>query len=623
MYSARDKTDDRARLEPSHSGDGTTVQLQNTLTTYVPAGTVVTFIQQALSGDPNSAIPFSFNLTTSSTQTANNLAVLTFNDASGVTVGMQVGGDPSIATGTYVAEVDTSAKIVTLSKGFTAAPTGPITVTFTLGSPVSPFANFAVTATSGTPAAAPTKIKFPSTNGIAVGMTVEPVTGLVDPGTVVTNVTNTIVTVSKALLANVAGKSLTFIFPVSSGIVQHTEVIGTTGFLSLQAVLGSASVATAVIPLFAPPPTNGYLDITIQATRDSEVIPVNTTFYNVLVQNSALPTPDQFQEIPDDETSLYIALPPPPVAANSISLVIPSDGSAPEFNTLLTAMQNALQNDPIQNVSFPLTPLSGSPAANPTTLNFTAGQTSGIVVGMGLSPIPGLVLPNTTVTGVTSTTISLSQALLGSVSGSTILTFTAVGSLIGSPSLCTRVAYDVVWSYQNALPAPPDALESLYTNPPNPGGSADNSDSGTNNLEQDRQKFEGTLNSFYSTRNATAERLTKFVAAVSAAVLCEQASLNSAAALLEFPVDPTSPFATEVESELLLQGVEANGSGGVTFGVPAAFFYALTSNLDKSTSAQRRFQQATGDDIERLLQQFEVAENAGILGGATRIPRAS
>ncbi|MFZ1009277.1 MAG: neuraminidase-like domain-containing protein [Candidatus Sulfotelmatobacter sp.] len=193
--------------------------------------------------------------------------------------------------------------------------------------------------------------------------------------------------------------------------------------------------------------------------------------------------------------------------------------------------------------------------------------------------------------------------------------------LIANPTLCSRVAYDIVWSYQNMLPAPPDALESLYTNPPNPGGSADNSNSSTNNLEQDRQKFEGTLNSFYSKRNAIAERLTKFVAAVSAAVVCEQASLNSSAALLEFPVDPSSTFATAVESELLLQGVEVGGSGSsagsggtdANFGVPAAYFYALAANLDKSTTAIRRFQQAVGDDIERLLQQFSAAQIAKLL----------
>ncbi len=175
---------------------------------------------------------------------------------------------------------------------------------------------------------------------------------------------------------------------------------------------------------------------------------------------------------------------------------------------------------------------------------------------------------------------------------------------------CSRMAYDIVWSQQgNVLPAPPDALESLYTNPPNRGGSG--GDGTSNNLEQDRQKFEGTVSGFYATRNATAERLTKFVAAVSAALLCEQTSLNSAAALLEFPVDPISSFASAVESELLLTGVGLNGTGGLFFGVPAGFFYAISASLDKSTTAAQRFQLATGDAIERLLQVFSAAVQAG------------
>jgi hypothetical protein len=514
---------------------GTTVQLNNTLTKHVPAGTVVTFIAQSQSGDPNSATPFSFNLTTTNTQTSDGLGVLTFTDASGITVGMQVSGG-FIAPGTIVAEVSTSTNIVTLSKGFAGTPSAAIPVSFTLN---PPFANFSLTPLSGTPTANPINLKFTNTSGIAVGMTVVPVPGLVDPGTVVTNVTGSVVTLSKKLSTSLSGQSLTFIFPLSSGIAQHTEVIGTTPFFGLQALLGPASVATAVIPLFAPPPPNGYLDITIKVTRGSELIPINTKFYNVPVENSALPTPDQYQGIPVNETSLYLAL-PPPVSSNTISLVIPSDGSAPQFDALYAAMQTALTNDPI--------------SSTPT-----------------------------------------------------------IASLISSPASCSRIAYDIVWSCQNTLPAPPDTLESLYTNPPNPGGTADNSNNSTNNLEQDRNKFEGTLNSFYSTRNAQAERLTKFVAAVSAAVVCEQASLNSGSALLEFPVDPSSTFATEVLSEILLQGVEANGSGGIHFGVPAAYFYALGANLDKSTSAQRRFQQATGDDIERLLQQFSTAENANII----------
>src|SRR5271165_7174930 len=174
---------------------------------------------------------------------------------------------------------------------------------------------------------------------------------------------------------------------------------------------------------------------------------------------------------------------------------------------------------------------------------------------------------------------------------------------------CSRMAYDIVWSQQgNTLPPPPDALESLYTNPPNPGGSTGNGS--TNNLEQDRQKFEGTVSSFYATRNATAERLSKFVAAASAALFCEKTSLNSKTALLEFPVDPASSFASSVESELLLDGLGTNGVSGLIFGVPAAFFYAVGASLDKSTTATQRFQLATGDAIERLFQVFSMAEQA-------------
>ena len=230
------------------------------------------------------------------------------------------------------------------------------------------------------------------------------------------------------------------------------------------------------------------------------------------------------------------------------------------------------------------------------------------------------ILPGTFVQAgsVTATTITISNPALGSGVGSgSLITFTTVPALIGtlitSPANCTRVAYDIVWSYQNNLPLPPDPLDSLYTNGPNTGGSTGGSSNFTNPLEQDRIKFEGTLNSFYSTRNANAERLTKFVAAASAAVYCEQTTLNSTSALLEFPVDPSCPFAFAVESELLVQGVGLGGTSGLVFGVPAAFFYALGASQDKSASAMQRYQTATGDEIERLLQQFSVAENAGVI----------
>ena len=121
-------------------------------------------------------------------------------------------------------------------------------------------------------------------------------------------------------------------------------------------------------------------------------------------------------------------------------------------------------------------------------------------------------------------------------------------------------------------------------------------------------------NAFYATNNAKAERLTKFVAAASAAAYCETTTLNAGTALIEFPVDPSTPtFSQEVESELLIQGLGLTGSSAINFGVPAAFFYALGASLDKNTTSVQRYQLATGDAIERLLQELTAAVNSSVI----------
>ena len=526
----------------------TTVELDNPLPNYVPAATPVSFLGQSRSGDPSTAAPVSFSLATTSPATSigTELLVLHFVDTSGVTVGMAATGS-GIAAGTTVAEVPSSTTVILSQK----MSSSPASVTFTLN---PPFANFSLTPKSGSPTANPTTLTFAAnaTNGVATGMTLSPISGLIAPGTTVTGVTSTTITLSKPLLAQLpaGGQAITFTFPLSSLIAQHTESLtAATGitFPGFDQVFIPAAVATAILVLNAPPPD--YLDVKINATRGTETIPEPNAFYNVKWSNAALPqTPDQYQAISTADTSLYLALPPQP-AANPIALTIPTDGSPPPFDQLYQAIQLALTNDPIKD-------------ANDPTKDVT------------------------------------------------------IPSLIDSPANCTRIAYDIVWSYQNTLPAPPDPLEMLYTNPPNPGGGGGNASgtsAGNNNFEQDRQKFEGALSSFYSTGNANAERLTKFVAAASAAVACEEASLNSTWALVEFPVDPSSSFATAVDSELLLEGLGVGGPSGVVFGVPAAFFYALGGHLDKTTSAAQRFQMATGDAIDRLHQQFATAENTGAI----------
>jgi hypothetical protein len=607
--------------------DGTTtpqtVTLSQELTSYVPLGTPVSFTAQYTGENPNNptvAAP-SFSINTNGPATKDPygyLVILPLADTTGVVAGMAVAGT-DVATGTTVAEVtDTT---VTLSQALQGSTT-PTSVKFTLQ---TPFAAISLTPTSSTT----TQLTFGSGNqatGVAVGMTLSP-GGVIQPGTTVTKATQTTVNFLPALTGTLpTNEAVVFTFPLGSGIVQHYTYYPNITFFDISIVAVPAAVATAVIPLNLLDDQPQYLNIDIIASRNGgkEIIPVNNPYYNVYYTSGALPPAYLYQTIPSNDTSLYITLPPQP-GTTAVSLTIPNDGSPPPFDALYTAMLTALQNDPLldtlSNDTIPaLTCTTTADCPSQTsTLTFRAADVSNVAALLGASGTIGVLFvggtnipAGTTVQSTTTTTVAISNPVSADVAAGSNITFTPaatlIPALIASPADCSRMAYDIVWSNQNPLPAPPDPLEQLYTNPPNTGGSGT---SGNNEpvLEQDRQKFQGTLNSFYSTRNATAERLTKFVAAASAAVYCEQTSLYSAAALLEFPVDPTTAsFATAVESELLLDGLGLAGTSNINFGVPAAFFYSLGASLDKSTSAAQRYQMATGDAIDRLLQQFAAAE---------------
>jgi hypothetical protein len=604
----------------------TTVTLNKPLNRYVPAGTVVSFIGNAFNDNATNPSPNAgqFALaTTGAAQTANGqavsgtnpLVVMPFASTAGVTVGMLVTGTDVPASAT-VAEVTPYSVI--LSTNIAVSPPVGTQITFTMS---APFASLTLTPTGAN--AALTQLTFSSAAGVAFGMTLNPMPGYIWPGTTVVAADNTTVTLSQALSAALPlNQSVTFTFPLSNGIVQHlTESISISWFSDLSVAIIPTAVATAVIPLNLPSPPPDYLNLTVTANRTNDKIPVNKVFYNVLAQTSAMQDPSVYQLIPANETSFYLTLPPQPGTV-PIALEIPNDGTPPPFDALYQAVESALSFDPITGLtpvpqvsSFTLN-TSVATAASGTTLTFAA--TGRIAAGMFIGGAN--IAPNTLVTSVAGNTVTLNREVLGAVPSGEAITFTPgaalVSALCASTDWCTRVAYDIVWSYQNSLPAPPDPLESLYSYPPNPGNSSTQSGSGNNNqvLEQDRQKFEGTLNSFYSTRNATAERLAKFVAAVSAAAYCEISSANATAALLEFPVDSSQPFASAVESEVLLQGIGGTGAGTINFAVPAAFFYALGAKMDKSTTAVQRYQMATGDAIDRLLQEFAAAEDAEVIG---------
>ena len=172
---------------------------------------------------------------------------------------------------------------------------------------------------------------------------------------------------------------------------------------------------------------------------------------------------------------------------------------------------------------------------------------------------------------------------------------------------CRNIAYEIVWSQQGAIPNPPDPVENLYTNPPNTG-SLFLSGSNPNQLEGDRQQFEATLKGYYATADAAADRLTNYVYALSAALACEEMSLAAAEVSLQFPVNPgSSSSAPMSDAGVILTGFQPIAN----FGVPAAYFYALTATLPFQISSKDRYQQVTGDTLQYLLSQLTSAINAG------------
>ncbi|HMG76427.1 MAG TPA: neuraminidase-like domain-containing protein [Pyrinomonadaceae bacterium] len=188
-----------------------------------------------------------------------------------------------------------------------------------------------------------------------------------------------------------------------------------------------------------------------------------------------------------------------------------------------------------------------------------------------------------------------------------------------TPEQSRHIAYEIVWGTQDPMPALPTpasvpagltALEAMYTNPPNTGDIS-------NQLEQDRQHFEGDMNAYYSIRNADVERLAKFVFSLGAAIACQQMSQQAHSALFRFPVNPgvTGTLTTISEGEVILEGLAANPLVPA-FNVPADYFYVLGANMPTQITAAQRFQVACRDDQGRVLSAFIAAVDGGVISPA-------
>ena len=129
---------------------------------------------------------------------------------------------------------------------------------------------------------------------------------------------------------------------ITNGVIQQYDLEPPTlfdsGYFQLE------SVATAVIQVAAPSALeNLRLVVTWGSGAGARPLPVTLDYYDVaLVPGPSPADPNQWAAL---APSLFLSIPAPPTATG-VSLTLPADGTPPPFDTLLTAVQQALNLDP-------------------------------------------------------------------------------------------------------------------------------------------------------------------------------------------------------------------------------------------------------------------------------------
>jgi Tc toxin complex TcA C-terminal TcB-binding domain len=330
-------------------------------------------------------------------------------------------------------------------------------------------------------------------------------------------------------------------YPSGTTIAQHfIEMLAFSEVFAVE----MQSVATAVIPYAPPaaeyPSVSPKPDLRIHFQRaGSKTIIDPDVYYDVALYSAgAAPSPDEYQFLPGASVSAYVTL-PAALDPNLAAVDLPADGTSPNYDDLLTAINTVLAADP--------------------------------------------------------------------GGGQTLAALTAIQPL--TVDQCHNIADEIIWGVEPPLPeppGPPDAIDSMYTNPPNDG---------TNTNEQNRQQFEGQLNSYYATRNAKVERLAKYVYALAAAVWCEQQTTAATRAVIRFPVNPVATTLTTIkEAEVVL-------TGALGLDIPAEYFYVLGALLPVQVTPLQRLKRATGADQQQNLTQLTSAYDAGVLAVPPTAPQ--
>ena len=209
-----------------------------------------------------------------------------------------------------------------------------------------------------------------------------------------------------------------------TGIVQQTnlEPLVPTGIgTDDSAYFEFESVATAIIEFTPPAATTFFENLRLVATWQTggaQAISITQDYYNVALANGPTPDPSTFVSNPSDTTppgvmidswsalspSVYLTV-PPPATPGGTSFTLPSDGSAPKFDDLLTAVQAILAIDPggatpdigalsfaqCQNIAYEIVwsqqpPLPTPP--EPIEDMYTNPPNNGQMMSSGSSPTP-------------------------------------------------------------------------------------------------------------------------------------------------------------------------------------------------------------------------------------------
>jgi hypothetical protein len=408
---------------------------------------------------------------------------------------------------------------------------------------------------------------------------------------------------------------------LTGGIIQQVDYVPSPNpIVEPLPVAELQAVATAVlqVPWTAPQLEN----ISVTAKRGSETIALDADYYVLTPNPATMPDlstwapsggntqADPWAQLP---ANVYLALPPAPTSNPAATLQLPADGSPPPFDALVSAVNAILALDPGPAAVTAAVVAPGA-AAGATQLPFGASP-AGVVAGMAAS---GAGIPaGATVVAVSGGTVTLSEEVgAAGVPAGTVISFTPSLDAL-TYNQCRNIAYEILWSQQGPLPASPDSIENLYTNPPNSGALTSGGSSPTvNQKESDRQQFEAQLKTYYTSTNANADRLANYVYALSAAVACEQTSLAATSAVIRFPGQPDASGTTSTTDQSVILTALDTVAAPAHFGVPAAYFYAIADAAPASRDARTRYADATGSRLAQVLSELTAAVNAQVVTDA-------